>query len=388
VSADDRDTHVFLVAGEESGDRLGAGLMRALRASTPGAIRFSGVGGAQMAEEGLVRAVARAPTAIIGFAAIPALALHYWQLIRQTSAAAVAANPDVLVIIDSPEFTHRVAKRVRRAAKHIPIVDYGAPSVWAWRPGRARVMRGYIDQIIALLPFEPAAFARLNGPPCAFAGHPASEHMGALRPNEVEARRRMQSPPIVLLMPGSRRGEIARMLELFRSAAERIASQIGEVEFVVPAVPAMANILRRQVSSWRANVRIVTEPNERDAAFRNARLAVVKSGTSTLEVAFADIPMVTTYKVSPIEAFVARRLLKVSSVILVNLVLGEQVVPELLQEDATADNIVAAAMPLFQDGAERKRQLDAFARLDAIMQVDEQTPSMRAAAIVLDQVRK
>jgi lipid-A-disaccharide synthase len=388
VSAAGGELHVFLVAGEESGDRLGAALMRALRLATSGGIRFSGVGGTQMAEEGLARVVAASPTPIIGFAAIPAAALHYWRLIRQTAAAAIAANPDVMVIIDSPEFTHRVARRVRRAAPGIPIVDYGAPSVWAWRPGRARAMRRYIDHVIALLPFEPAAFARLNGPPCSFAGHPASERARAVRPNEEEALRRMASPPIVLVMPGSRRGEITRMLGLFKATVEGLATQIGEVEFVVPAVAELADLLRQQVSTWRATMRIVCEPADRDAAFRMARLALVKSGTSTLEVALANIPMVTTYKVSALEAFIARRMLNVSSVILVNLVLGEDVVPELLQEDATPEKIIAAAMPLFADTPERRRQLGAFARLDTIMQIGGGSPSARAAAIVLEHVRR
>jgi lipid-A-disaccharide synthase len=188
-------------------------------------------------------------------------------------------------------------------------------------------------------------------------------------------------------MPGSRQGEITRMLDLFKEAVEGIGARDGEVEFVIPAVHDLADMLRGHATTWRAKVRVVSEPHERDAAFRNARLALVKSGTSTLEVALANIPMVTTYKVSPFEAFVARRMLKVSSVILVNLVLGEDVVPELLQEEATPDKIVAAALPLFNDGPERRRQLDAFARLDAIMEIGGEAPSRRAAKLVLNYAR-
>jgi lipid-A-disaccharide synthase len=388
VTTASRELHVFLVAGEESGDRLGAALMRAIKTMAAGGVLFSGVGGRQMVEEGLVSATTSAPTAIIGFAAIPARVIQYWRLIRETAAAVLRGDPDVMVIIDSPEFTHRVAKSVRRARRSIPIVNYGAPSVWAWRPGRARAMRSYIDHVMALLPFEPAAYERLHGPPCTFVGHPAAQHVAAVRPNEDEARRRMASPPVMLVMPGSRPGEITRMLGLFKDAVESIAAARSEVEFVIPTVPALADTLKTEVAQWRATTRVVTEPHERDAAIRIARLALVKSGTSTLEVALAGVPMVTTYQVAPVEAFVARRVLNISSVILVNLVLGEDVVPEFLQEDATVANVVAAAMPLFEDGPERRRQLEAFARLDTVMEVGGEPASQRAAAIVLKHARQ
>jgi lipid-A-disaccharide synthase len=387
VSAKDRPLHVFLVAGEESGDRLGAALMSALKSLVP-AVRFSGVGGRQMASSGLASVIDTTPPAIIGFAAIPAGIIRYLRLIRQTADAAIAARPDIVVIIDSPEFTHRVAKRVRRAAPNIPIVDYGAPSVWAWRPGRARAMRSYVDHVMALLPFEPAAFKRLDGPPCSFVGHPATERLNELRPTVEDAHRRISPPPIVLVMPGSRSGEIKRLLGLFKTTVEGIASRKGDVEFVIPAVPALADRLRRETNGWRAKVSVVTDPDERNAAFRHARLALVKSGTSTLEVALAGIPMVATYRISHLEAVVVPLILKVPSVILVNLILGENVIPEFLQYRATAANLVSAAMSLFDDGPERQRQIDAFMRLDEIMQIGGETPSMRAAQIVLDHVRQ
>ncbi|HVV80172.1 MAG TPA: lipid-A-disaccharide synthase [Pseudolabrys sp.] len=377
-----RELHVFLVAGEESGDRLGAALMGALRALAPG-VRFSGVGGHQMEAQGLSRAVTQTPSAIIGFAAIPARIVEYLRLIRQTADAAIAAKPDMLVIIDSPEFTHRVAKHVRRMAPDIPIINYGAPSVWAWRPGRARAMRGYVDHVMALLPFEPDAFKRLDGPPCSFVGHPATEHIGDLRPSAEDAQRRVASPARVVVMPGSRRGEISRLLQLFRTAVEGIATQRSDVEFVMPAVPSLSDLLKRETAIWRAKVSVVTGTQERNAAFRTARLALVKSGTSTLEVALAGVPMVATYRISHIEAVVAHFVLKVPSVILVNLVLGENIVPELLQYQSTPGNLIAAAMPLLNDGSERRRQVDAFRRLDDIMQIGGEPPSMKAAKIVL-----
>jgi lipid-A-disaccharide synthase len=360
--------------------------MIALKSLVP-AIRFSGVGGQQMTTAGLVSVIDTTPPAIVGFAAIAARIVQYLRLIRKTADAVIAADPDILVIIDSPEFTHRVAKRVRRTAPHIPIINYGAPSVWAWRPGRARAMRSYVDHVMALLPFEPAAFKRLNGPPCTFVGHPATERIDELRPTPDDNRRRISSPATVLVMPGSRRGEISRLLGLFKAAVEGIAARKEDVEFVIPSVPALGDRLRRETATWHAKVRVVTDAEERNAAFRTARVALVKSGTSTLEVALAGVPMVATYRISHIEGIIAISLLKVKSVILVNLVLGENVIPELLQYNATVAKLVATAMPLFDDGPERQRQIEAFARLDAIMRIGDETPSMRAAKIVLDHIR-
>lgn len=380
---DPSSVRVFLVAGEESGDQLGAALMEALKAKTHGAIEFFGVGGAQMARSGLISLFPLDKTAIIGFSQILPRLRVYLRRIREAAASAIALKPQVLVIIDSPEFTHRVAKRVRQHSTEIPIIDYVSPSVWAWRPWRARSMRPYIDHVLALLPFEPKVLSELGGPSATYVGHPLSERVGVLRPNADELTRRMAAPALVLLMPGSRSGELKRMLPLFEGIADTLATRAGAVEFVMPAVKAHADQLSRTVVKWSVPVRVLSEPDERDAAFRKARLAIVKSGTGTLELALAGVPMVATYRVSAVEAFVARRMLKVPSVILANLVLGENIVPEILQEDATVEKIVAAALPLFEDGLERRRQVEAFKRLDDIMEIGRLVPSECAADIVL-----
>lgn len=379
---------IFLVAGEESGDRLAAPLMREIKRKAGVHVEFSGVGGNLMAHEGLASLFSIETTAIIGFSAIPLRLRTYLRQIRQAATAALAWKPDVVVIVDSPELTHRIAKRIRAQMPSIPIVDYVCPSVWAWRPWRARAMRRYIDHVLALLPFEPSVLARLQGPQSTYVGHPLSERAQALRPDIADAKRREANPPLVLVMPGSRSGEITRMLPLFQRVAEQLKEHVGDIEFVLPTVPALVDRLTRAVSAWHVPVRIVVEGNEKDAAFRRARLAIVKSGTSTLELAVAGVPMVAVYKVSPIEAFVARRMLQVKTVILANLVLGEHVVPEFLQEKATIANIVEAAMPLLRDGPERTRQVDAFRRLDGIMEIGRAVPSERAADIVLEYARK
>jgi lipid-A-disaccharide synthase len=376
--------HVFLVAGEDSGDHLGAALMQALRQRTAGRVRFSGVGGVQMAALGLQSVFPLGDLAIVGIAAIAASLPKILGRIAQTADAAIAARPDVLVIIDSPEFTHRVARRVRGRAPTIPIVDYVCPSVWAWRPGRARAMRAYVDHVLALLPFEPEAMRRLHGPPTTFVGHPLSERVGALRPDAQEAQRRLSGPPLLLVLPGSRGGEIHRMAGVFGAAAGLLAERIGGLEAVVPAVPRLAERVRAAVKSWPVPARVVVEAADKDAAFLNARAALTKSGTSTLELALAGVPMVAAYKVPLLEELVARLLIKVPSVILANLVLGENVVPEFIQRACTPVRLAAALAPLMFDTPERRLQSQAFQRLDSIMEIGTARPSDRAAAVVLD----
>ena len=375
--------HIFLVAGEESGDRLGAALIAAIRRRNPGA-SFSAVGGALMAAQGVPSRFPLGDLAIIGFSAIPARLPKILTRIREAADAVIAARPDVLVIIDSPDFTHRVARRVRAVAPAIPIIDYVCPSVWAWRPGRARAMRDYVDRVLALLPFEPAALRWLGGPPCTFVGHPLSERAASLRPNADEARRRLGDPPLLLVLPGSRSGEIHRMAGVFGDAVALTAKRIGTLEVVVPAVPRLAETVKAAVASWDVPARVVTDPAEKDAAFRTARAALTKSGTATLELAVAAIPMVAAYKVTLLEEVIARLFLKVQSVILANLVLGENAVPEFLQRDVKPERLADALMPLLADTPERRRQLEVFARLDAIMEIGTATPSDRAAAMVLD----
>jgi lipid-A-disaccharide synthase len=376
--------HVFLVAGEDSGDRLGAALIAAIKQRNQGRARFSGVGGAHMAQAGVASLFPLGDLAIIGVAAIPASLPKILQRIRETADAVIAARPDVLVIIDSPEFTHRVARRVRARAPAIPIVDYVCPSVWAWRPGRAHAMRAYVDHVLALLPFEPAVLRQLGGPASTYVGHPLSERVASLRPSAEEARRRLGDPPLLLVLPGSRAGEIRRMAGAFGAAVALTAERVGRLEVVVPAVPRLAATVQAAVAAWRIPARVVTAPDEKDAAFRTARAAFAKSGTSTLELALAGIPMVAAYRVPLLEELLARLLVKVPSVILANLVLGENVVPELLQRDFTPQRLAAALLPLLSDTPERRRQIEAFSRLDAIMEIGQVTPSDRAAAVVLD----
>ncbi len=382
----DEGPHVFLVAGEESGDRLGAALVAALRARTQGHVRISGVGGAHMAEAGVPSPFPLGDLAIVGFSSIPAKLPTILKRIREAADAVVAARPDVLVIIDSPDFTHRVAKRVRKALPGLPIVDYVCPSVWAWRPWRARSMKAYVDHVLTLLPFEPAALKRLGGPPGTYIGHPLIEQVDELRPNAEEACRRLADPPLLLVMPGSRGAEIRRMAAVFGAAVGEVAKRVGALEVVVPAVPRLADTVRAALRSWPVPARIITDPAEKLAAFRSASAALTKSGTSTLELALAGIPMVAAYKLSLIEAGVAKLMIRVPSVILANLVLGEAAIPEFLQFDCTPARLADALVPLLADTPQRRDQIAALAQLDAVMGIGGEAPSARAAAVVLDMV--
>jgi lipid-A-disaccharide synthase len=394
VEGAERGIAIGLIAGEESGDHLGAALMRALKERTGGSVRFVGVGGRAMAAQGLATPFPIDDLAIIGFAAIPRRLPVILRRIRETAELVLAARPDALVIIDSPDFTHRVARRVRAAAPSIPILDYVSPSVWAWRPGRARAMRGYVDHVMALFPFEPRAHQRLGGPACTYVGHPLLEQLAQLRPSREEAERRRAEPPILLVLPGSRSAEIGRLLAIFGRALELLAAgslAAGQPppEIVLPTLPRLRERIAAATAGWPLPPRIVVEAKDKLAAFRVARAALAKSGTVTLELALAGVPMVTAYKVSLIEEMVARLAIQVPSAILPNLILEENVVPEFLQRQCTPQNLSNALAPLLAQSPQRQRQLDAFARLDTRIRVDTahpetpQSPSARAADLVL-----
>ena len=377
---------IYLVAAEESGDALGAALVRALRRDTDGALVLSGVGGRAMAAEGVVSPFSTDDLAIVGVSAIPARLPLILRRIRETADAVIAARPDALVIIDSPDFTHRVARRVRARAPSIPIVDYVSPTVWAWRSGRARAMRAYVDCVLAILPFEPAAHQRLGGPPCVYVGHPLVERLSELRPSPREAERRRDRPPLVLVLPGSRSSEIRLLLGVFGEAIARLHARVGDVELVLPTLPHLAARVGAGVANWAVKPRVVTEPAEKWAAFRNARAALAASGTVTLELALAGVPTVAAYRLTFVEEVIARVVRikqRLTSIILANLVLGENIVPELLQHDCTPDRLAAALAPLLSDTPEWRRQIGAFTRLDSIMALDT-LPSARAAAVVLE----
>jgi lipid-A-disaccharide synthase len=379
---------IFLIATEESGDRLGAGLMKILRQRLGDAVQFEGVGGRAMAASGMTSLFPIEELSIVGLAAVVMQLPKILRLIRQTAAAVVNASPDILVIIDSPDFTHRVARRVRAHDPSIPIIDYVSPSVWAWRPGRARAMITYVDHVLALLPFEPEAYRRLRGPPCSYVGHPLTEQLATLRPNAAEQARRDAAPPVLLVLPGSRRSEIRHHMDVFGAALGLLRAQDVPFELLLPTMPHLEQAVRNGVRSWPVEPRIVVGETEKRAAFRIAHAALAKSGTVTLELALSGVPMVTAYRAGRTEAWILQRAIDVPSVILANLVIGENVIPEFLQNDCTPEKLARDLRELLADSSLRRRQLEAFSRIDAIMSTGRVSPSVRAADIVLATMRR
>lgn len=382
-----RDLCVFVVAGEHSGDALGAKLMAALSARRRGQIRYVGVGGPHMSREGLVSQFPMHEVAVMG---IGAILLRLPRLLRRVYAtvhAAVAAEPDVVVIIDSPEFTHPIAKRIRRRRPQVPIIDYVSPSVWAWRPGRARKMHGYVDHVMGLLPFEPAAHARLGGPPCTYVGHPLTERLAWLDALDTQplCERLGLTPgvPLLVVLPGSRGSEVRRLMQPFGEAIGRLVELGARFELAMPVVDNVRDLVEAESAKWPLRPHLISGEEDKFRAFKHARAALAASGTVTLELALTRTPMVVAYIVEPLMAPLLRRLITAESVVLVNLILGERAIPELLQEYCTPANIASALMPLLESTPTRAKQAAALARVPEALRLPSGTPSEAAAEIVL-----
>lgn len=382
-----RSRHIFIVAGEHSGDHLGAKLMAAMKRQSQSPLIFSGVGGEMMEAEGMRSLFPLSDVAVMGPLAILARLPKLVRRVYQTVDAARLARPDGVVIIDSPEFTHPIAKRIRKHDPSIPIVDYVSPSVWAWRPGRARKMKPYVDHLLALLPFEPQKHAELGGPPCSYVGHPMIEKqpwIDSLDASALRAKLGLEaSRPVLCVLPGSRATEVRRLMQPFGEAVRLVMQRIGRVEVVIPAVPSVRPLIEAGLAAWPLVPHLVEGETDKFTAFRLCDAALAASGTVTLELGMAGTPMVVAYRVDPIAARL-RFLLKVPSVVLANLVLGENAFPEYLQEDCTPEKLADAVVPLMSNSPERHRQLAALGRIREKMLLGEGSPSQRAASIVLE----
>lgn len=385
---------IALVVGEESGDQLGAALMDALRGrlGTDG-VRFIGVGGSRMQQRGITSLFSLEDIAVMGITAVIGRLRLIVRRIRQTATAIIEAEPDALVIIDSPDFTHRVARRVRKARPSIPIIDYVSPSVWVWRPGRARAMTGYVDRVLAILPFEPEVHRRLGGPPCDYVGHPLIERRDALRGSSAERAPLADAErPVLMVLPGSRRGEIERMMPCFEAAVGEIVARSDKpLELILPTVPHLKNLVDDKLRTWPVQPLVVAAEEEKFAAFRRAHAALATSGTVALELALAGVPTVIAYRLDAVYRQLNRlrrlfpKMVQVDTMVLPNIILKEKIVPEFLEDEAAPERLATTVLALLHDGSERQRQLAAFARLDDAMRLDDGVlPSARAAEIVLE----
>lgn len=382
--------HVFLVAGEESGDQLGARLMDALITATGGRVRFSGVGGSRMQALGLSPLFPIEDIAVMGITAVLGRLRTILRRIRQTVAAVLDGAPDVLVVIDSPDFTHRVAKAVRKARPELPVIAYVSPTVWAWRPGRARRMAAYVDHLLAILPFEPAVHARLGGPPTTYVGHPLTDRPDLLLPSSGERPPVDEAdPPVLLALPGSRSGEVERCLPDMAAAIGRLAASGLRPRIVIPAVPRLADRIAAATSGWPNRPEVVVGEAQKFAAFRSAHAAIAVSGTVSLELALSGVPMTIVYRRDPVFRAVTeivRRLpgqVTVSSMVLPNIILGENVVPEHLDPDISPAVLADELKALLTPGEARRRQVAGFRRLWDLMRPPGARPAAEAAADVV-----
>jgi lipid-A-disaccharide synthase len=391
ISSSKRELCLFMVAGEHSGDALGAKLMAQLNQDARGRIRYLGVGGELMQAQGLISQFPLAEVAVMGPLSILPKLPRIVRRIYRTVEAAISAEPDAIVIIDSPEFTHPIAKRVRRRRPGIPIIDYVSPSVWAWRPWRARKMRAYVDHVLALLPFEPDAHLRLGGPPCSYVGHPLIERLPWIEALDVAPLTERLGldgrQPVLVVLPGSRRSEVSRMMEPFGETLVRLREQGINPVVLLPVMESVRDLVEASARHWPVTVHLIEGEADKFRAFKLARAALAASGTVSLELALAGTPMVVAYRLDSV-AWSLRFLAKAPSIVLANLVLGENAFPEFLQDAANGDTLSEALLPLLSDTETRMAQVQALARIPDLMRLDGTTPSAAAAKIVLELAEK
>ncbi|SLN14069.1 lipid-A-disaccharide synthase [Roseisalinus antarcticus] len=377
---------VFVIAGEPSGDKLGGALMAGLRDLRPD-VTFDGIGGPLMAAQGLTSRFAMEELSVMGIAEILPKYRHLKRRIRETAEAVIAARPDVLITIDSPDFCLRVARLVK-AASGVRIVHYVAPSVWAWRPGRARKMVGKVDQVLALLPFEPP-YMEAVGLRCDFVGHPVVAEAIA---TEAEAQafreaRGFGDAPLILALPGSRRGEVLRLADRFGAALRLVLERRPGARVVIPAAGPVADLVAGLSADW-PGAPILLDPRdagdpgaEKRAAFRAADVALAASGTVSLELAAAETPMVIAYDMSAVSRAIVARMLRIDTVTLVNLVSETRTVPEFIGTACQPGPIAEALGQVLDDpGAQRAAMALTMTRLGR----GGDAPGLRAAAAVLD----
>ncbi|MFN7710718.1 MAG: lipid-A-disaccharide synthase [Holosporales bacterium] len=374
---------VYLVAGEASGDLLGGRLMAALKQQCPG-IRFAGVGGTQMAAHGLCSLFPMEDLSIMGLVEILPHIPRILRRLNQTARDIQASQPDVVVTIDSPGFNFRLAKRVKRLG--IPIVHYTAPSVWAWRPKRAKKVAKLVDHLLTLFPFEPPHFER-EGLATTFVGHPLIETTLA----EGDGSRFREKydigryAPLLCVLPGSRQRELDALLPQIGGALKLLHEQLPGLHVVIPTLEHLSPQLEHVASTWSLPTTLVVSPEEKYEAMKAADAALCASGTVTLELALANLPMVLTYKTSAITAWIIRRMVKIPYVGLPNILLNREVVPELLQEKCTAENLAHEVRKLFtQEG--HLRQTQELAKIPALLRHPAKKPSEVAAEVVLSKL--
>ena len=378
---------IGVVAGEVSGDLLGADLIAALKRQYGGEVRLIGVGGEGLKAEGLTSLFDYSELSIMGFTQVIARLPQLLRRIRQTAELMIREKPDALLLVDSPDFTHRVAKKVRAARPEIPIVKYVSPSVWAWKEHRAPAMRAYADHVLALLPFEPAVMKRLNGPATTFVGHRLTVSPDVL---EVRARRAGDRPAggprTIMLLPGSRGGEVKRLLPLFRDVVESFVERNGATEFLLPTVPRMEPVVREIVAGWAVKPVVGADAAFKWDAFARADAALAASGTVILELGLCGVPTVSVYKTDWLIKLVTDRI-KIWSAALPNLIADYAVVPEYFNEQIRTAMLTRWMERLTAPTPERAAMLAGFETVWSRMQTPE-PPGEVGARILLQEIKQ
>ena len=379
---------IYLIAGEPSGDLLGGRLMAGLKQLTGGKVAFAGIGGESMREQGLVSLFPQKDIAVMGLAEIvpriPAIMARLSQTIKDIEEKA----PDVIVTIDSWGFTGRIASRLKKRGSIVPRVHYVAPMVWAWKEKRVHQLAERVDFLMCLLPNEPALF-EAAGLKSVFVGHSVLEN-GADKGDGAAFRARRNIPadlPLLCVLPGSRRSETSRLLPVFKETILSLAKRQGKFSVVIPTVETVADEVRKETSLWPVPVNIVEGLQERYDCFAASDAALAASGTVALELAIARLPMIIAYKVAPLTAFLARRLLKVRFVCLLNLWADRMIVPEFLQENCVAEKLGPALCDLLSNSDIRNRQLEETGKILSVLGQGEEGPSLKAARHVLNFIR-
>lgn len=380
-SAPDRPLRVFLIAGESSGDVLGGRLISALRARAHGGVEVAGIGGPCMAAEGLESLFPYSELAVMGLAEVIPRARSLFRRMKETAREIDRFRPDILVTIDAPAFVFGVVRRLK--SRDAARVHYVAPQVWAWRPWRVRKFRRRFDHLMALFPFEPPYFTRA-GLGCTFVGHPVVE-CGADRGDGGAFRERYEiaeDAPVLCLLPGSRRGEVSRLLEPFGETAHRMARRLEGLRVVVPTVAHAADIIRARTADWSVPVVVVEGHEEGYGAMAASNVALAASGTVSLELAMAGVPCVTAHRVWPPTAWILRRMIRIPYVNSVNLLAGHEAIPELLQEKCRPDKLEAELMALLLTPERRRNILEAQNSALRQLGLGGRPPSERAADVV------
>jgi lipid-A-disaccharide synthase len=380
----ERRPMIMLVAGEPSGDQLGAQLMAGLKALAGDWVRIVGVGGEAMTAQGLMSLFALDATSVMGLREVVPRIPAILARVKQAVEFALSTRPDLVVAIDSPDFTHRILRRLKRMDPTIKTANYAPPQVWASRSYRAKAMARYVDAVLTLFPFEAAFFER-HGIRASCVGYPVIERINRMTGGEEFRRARGISPdaPLIAVLPGSRRNEIRFLLPAFKEAVRLLAGDIPGLVSVLPTVGHVAPLVRKAAADWPTKAFVVETDSEKYAAFDAADVGLAASGTVTSELALARTPMVAAYRLGWLTAKIGRPFLRTPYVVLANLILNREAVPELLQEKCTPEALAQAVKRLLTDESAREGQLRDLDEAVRGFGVGQERPSLRAARAVL-----